>query len=137
MKLLISVSKKDVEYPSGKDDARYGVDFFAYFGKNNDRYGVQVKPITFYKGKKLDTREDVDALITKYFSAIEHFGLIGILYAIYEKRSDNRNEWFYKEVNGRKKFLFTIDELYDVDKRELNCFVCGRMKYKKCPLNTF
>lgn len=130
--LILGKTHKDVEYPSGADDALYGIDFFAYFGSPNKKYGVQVKPISFYKGKKLDGKKDIENLVEKYFAANEHFGLVGMLYAIYETRRDNTNEWFYKEVNGRKKFLFTIDELYDVDTKTLNCFVGGKMKYKKC-----
>lgn len=133
--MISGVTKKEVEYPSGADDAFFGVDFFAYFGKNADKYGIQVKPITFYMGKKSSTVEDNEALLKKSVSAIEHFGLVGMLYAIYERRGDNNNEWFYKEVNGRKKFLFTIDELYDVDKKVVTFIPCGRVKYKKCPIN--
>ena len=143
-KLISRITKKDVEYPSGSDDAYFGVDFFAYFGKDCDRYGIQVKPISFFKrahiGKSRkdvenDTELDSKNLVEKYFSAMKNCNIVGMLYAIYETRGDNDNEWYYKEVNGRKKFLFTIDELYDVEKKEVNCFVCGRMKYKKCPIN--
>lgn len=138
-KVISQSTKRELEYPSGDEDAEFGVDLMAYFG--NYKYGIQVKPSSFfngaYSGKKKDIVEDSNNLIKKNSLAIEHFGLDGMLFAIYEARRDNENEWFYKEVNGRKKFLFTIDELYDVDTKTLNCFTNGKIKYEKCVLTSF
>jgi len=129
---------RGIEYPSGSEDALYGVDMIAYFGKNHDKYGIQVKPVTFFKGayseRKKDNKEDSDNLIEKNFSAIEHFGLVGMLYAIYQRGNGYEFKWFYKEDKGRKKFLFTIEELYDVDTRKLICFNNGRIKFAKCAI---
>lgn len=133
-KLILDKTTKPVEYPSGEDDAKYGIDFFAYFGKNSGKYGVQVKPISFYKGKKIDNKADKENLVEKYFSAMEHFDLVGMLYAVYEKRRNNEIEWFYKEDKGRKKFLFTIEELYNTETKELICFRNGKFIYEKCKI---
>lgn len=135
-KVVSRYTKRKMEYPSGDEDAEFGVDLIAYVG--DDKYGIQVKPSSFfngaYSGKKKDIKEDSDNLVDKNFTAIEHFGLVGMLFAIYEKGRNNDIEWFYKEDKGRKKFLFTIEELYDVDTKKLVCFENGRIIYDKCAI---
>lgn len=135
-KIVSQFSSHPIEYPTGADDAEFGVDLFAYIGE--DKYGIQVKPSSFFNGahtgKKKDIVDDSNNLVEKYFSAMEHFDLVGMLYAVYEKRRNNEIEWFYKEDKGRKKFLFTIEELYNTETKELICFRNGKFIYEKCKI---
>lgn len=88
-------------------DADYGVDVL-FTHDHYSWYGLQVKPVTFYLGRRGDIVSDKVKLCEKYEKTLRE-KRIYTYYAFYEG-----SKWYRKLSDG--KFLFNIDELFEYDR---------------------
>lgn len=99
------------DYFDGSEDAKYGIDIKVTNPKNNKVSAIQIKPITFFKSKRIDVFKDRVNLIHKYHSCIADLG-IKTYYAIYFRDRETGNVLWLKNGDG---YRFKIDELFSYD----------------------
>ena len=88
----------DIEETDGNDDRTLGIDFIA---RNEDKiFLVQVKPISFFRGEKLDLVSDRRIVWNKHEKGMEKYPSASYTYMIY----DPSGLWLSKD--GRKNFRY-------------------------------
>lgn len=95
-------------------DSEYGIDFFTYI--KGEKYAVQVKPMKFLLSHKQHVKDDRRALAVKYELAYKKYK-VKTLYVIHNTEINNgeRSCEIMVKDNNEKKFLFTFDELFEVN----------------------
>lgn len=103
------------DYFEGNIDTNYGVDIKVT--RNDGRVSaIQIKPITFFRSKRLDVVRDRINMCHKYEKALNELG-IKTYYAIYYKDKKNGNVLWLKNGNG---YRFKINELCTYDPTNIN-----------------
>ena len=109
---LLKLRGYDAHKEEGFKDTRYGVDV-AVKGINEDFY-IQIKPITFFMSKKLDTQKDRINCCCKRNEMLE-IEKIDTYYAIYDL-TDGILRWVGKDGNN---VLFKVNDLFEYDENTL------------------
>ncbi len=107
------------DYFDGSIDAKYGVDL-KVTREDGKISAIQIKPISFFKSKRMDVRKDRISLIYKYHKFLKDYSC-KTYYAIYYVNKENGCIFWLKNGNG---YRFKIDELFTYDIND----VYGTMK---------
>ena len=98
------------DYFEGTIDAKYGVDIKVTRGDNKIS-AIQIKPISFFKSKRIDVYKDRIGLVHKYHNFLNDYGY-KTYYAIYYKDKKTGKVFWVKNGNG---YRFKINELFTYD----------------------
>lgn len=105
--------KRRIEKPKTNNmDGKYGIDFILYNNFNKWDAFIQVKPISFFLGKKGHIVDDQNHLLEKREMAKKKYD-VDTLYCIYVLNHQNGNiEWL---INKNDKVLFKKNDLFKTD----------------------
>lgn len=109
-KFLESMGYK-CDYFDGSTDAKYGVDI-KVTRDDGKVSAIQIKPISFFKSKRIDVHRDRVAMVHKYHNFLKDYGC-KTYYAIYYKDKNRDITLWLKNGNG---YRFKIDELFSYEK---------------------
>ena len=122
----------NVSKVNGSKDARQGIDIAV--SNNDNKFYIQVKPISFFLSKKEDTQQDRISCCRKREKVMEMEGL-DTYYMIYEMRSNiDELKWVIKD-NGKK--LFKISDLFSYDKNDISGTIINYVLPKKRIFQTY